>query len=198
MLKIGLTGGIGSGKTTVAAVFKELGIPVFESDTIAKQLYFEPSIKEQIIKVIGQEAYLSDSELNKDYLKRIFHDIDLLQKVQQIIHPATRQSYSNWHAEQKAPYTINEAAIIFETGGQAQFDATIMVSAPKLVRIERVKKRDSVTEEEVKARMQNQWPEKRKMKLADFVIINDGKKDLQNQVSTIHNALQVRVLKRFN
>ena len=121
-----------------------------------------------------------------------------MQKVQQIIHPATRQAYSTWHAKQMAPYTLNEAAIIFETGGQAQFDATIVVTAPKLIRIERVKNRDNVSEDEVKARMQNQWPEKRKIKQADFVVINDGKNDLQNQVSTIHNALQVRVLKRFN
>lgn len=187
---IGLTGGIGSGKSTVAGYFKELGIPVFDSDLEAKILMNEDKgLRDSIIKLFGEKAYHKDM-LNREYLaKKVFRDSELLKGLNGLVHPAVRQKFQDWVSEQDAPYVIQEAAILFEHGAYKLLDEMILVWAPKELRIKRVMKRDSTSREQVLARMESQWGDTEKTALSDHIIENIHLKETQKQVQGIHTAI---------
>lgn len=192
MLKIGITGGIGSGKTTICRIFETLGIPVYYSDIRAKVLMVEnPSLIANIKNVFGEEAYLEDGSLNRAYIGQIaFNDKAKLAELNGIVHPAVFEDGNEWAEMQKdVPYTLKEAALIFEGGGQQFLDKVITVFAPKEVRIRRVIERDKTERSAVEARINKQMPDEEKVRLADFVIYNDGKQSLIQQVLKIHNEL---------
>ncbi len=191
MLKVGITGGIGSGKTTVCKIFEMLGIPVYYADDRAKWLMTNaPEVKKAIIQLFGEKAYQDDS-LNRPYIAHIvFNDPDKLQELNGIVHPAVRKDGQDWHLSQKnVPYTLKEAALIFESGSFKDLDKVITVFAPKEVRIERIIARDHISREAVEARIDKQMPEEEKIALADFVIYNDGRQSLIKQVYAIHEQL---------
>lgn len=187
---IGLTGGIGSGKSTVAGYFKELGIPVFDSDLEAKILMNEDQgLRDSIINLFGEKAYQKDI-LNREYLaKKVFRDSELLKDLNELVHPAVRKKFQDWVSEQDAPYVIQEAAILFEHGAYKLLDEMILVWAPKELRIKRVMKRDSTSREQVLARMENQWGDTEKTALSDHIIENIHLKETQKQVKGIHAAI---------
>ena len=190
ILKVGITGGIGSGKSTVAKVFEVLGIPVYYADDAAKRLMNEdPILKEQILKQFGKETYV-DGKLNRKYLSNlVFNNEEKLAILNSIVHPATLRDAEKWMQQQTTPYAIKEAALIFESGAQQQLDYVIGVYAPSTLRIQRVMKRDGITREEVKARMGKQINEEIKMQLCDYVVTNDEQELVIPQVVKIHEAL---------
>ena len=190
MLKVGLTGGIGSGKTTVAKVFELLNIPVYYADIEAKRIMNEdPELKEQIIRHFGAKAYPSN-ELDRSYIASIvFNDKKKLDLLNSLVHPATIKDGNNWLKNQKSPYSIKEAALIFESGMQEHLDYVIGVSAPAGLRIKRSMQRDAVSEEAVKARMNKQMEEDTKLSLCDFIIYNDEEKAVIPQVLALHDKL---------
>lgn len=193
-LSIGLTGGIGSGKSTVARVFEDLGIPCYYADDRAKTLMNEDRIlRDQLSEHFGPGLYKEDGQLDRQWLAaRIFRDEEERSFVNSVVHPAVGRDFERWKLAQDAPYVLKEAAILFETGGYKQSDANILVTAPDRIRIERVIRRDGVTEEQVQARMDAQWSDERKSGLADFIILNDGNEALIPQVSSIHEAILSR------
>lgn len=185
-LKIGLTGGIGSGKTTVAKLFEKLGVPVYYSDVETRRIInTNPQIKANIIKHFGEESYIN-GELNRKYIGGIvFLDSSKLQLLNDLTHPAVAEDVKNWFAKQTTPYAIEETAIIFETGIEKNFDYIIGVTAPEEIRIKRVMTRDNLSEAEVKHRINKQMSDSEKMKRCDFVILNDGTSSLESQVLEI-------------
>jgi len=187
---IGLTGGIGSGKSTVARMFGELGIAVYIADDAAKKIMHQKEIKEKIILLLGEEAFV-ENKLNKKFIaNKVFQDNALLEQLNAIVHPVVAIHFSEWVQSQKGPYVIKEAAILFENGGYKQCDHTILVKANKNLRLKRVLNRDKSTVSEVEARMKNQWADAKKEKLADFVIENNqGIHELKQQVKFIHHKL---------
>ncbi len=193
ILKVGITGGIGSGKSTVAKVFEVLGIPVYYADDAAKKLMNEDeAIKTQLQQLFGKEAYV-DGKLNRKYLSGlVFNNEVKLTQLNAIVHPATLKDADQWMRQQTTRYAIKEAALIFESGAQAQLDFVIGVSAPAPTRIQRVMKRDGITTEEVKARMEKQMDESIKMSLCDYLITNDERELVIPQVIKIHEALMAR------
>ena len=190
MLKIGITGGIGSGKSTVAKLFEVLGIPVYYADDAAKQLMNENEVlKQQVQKEFGNEAY-TNGKLNRKYIADIvFTNPEKLELLNSIVHPATLKDAEEWMNKQTTPYTIKEAALIFESGAQEQLDYVIGVYAPTPLRIQRTMQRDNISREEVIARMNKQIDETIKMRLCDFVITNDEQELLIPQVLTLHQNL---------
>jgi dephospho-CoA kinase len=186
-LKIGLTGGIGTGKSTVAGIFKVLGVPVFDADSAAKEIMnTDAALREAIIKTFGDGAY-TGTTLNRKYLAGIvFNDAFKLEQLNALVHPATIAAAEHWASQQKTPYTIKEAALLFESGSSAGLDYIIGVYAPQALRIKRVMDRDSVSREEVLARMSRQIDEDIKRKLCDFVVINDEQQLLIPQVWALH------------
>ena len=187
---VGLTGGIGSGKTTVANFFKELGIPVYIADTEAKALMNRSKvIKRKLIALFGENAY-QDGKLNREYLsQQIFNNKDLLQKMNAIVHPKVASHFKRWVKKQDAPYVISEAAILFENGSYKKYDYIITVTAPEHVRLKRVMSRDNSLEKKVKSVMDNQWKDAEKIKLSDFVIQNINLEEAKAQVQQIHKKL---------
>lgn len=195
MLKIGLTGGIGSGKTTVANVFEVLGIPVYYADDAAKELMrkSEP-LKQQLITHFGKETYFENGELNRKHLSSIvFTDKEKLALLNSFVHPATIADAQQWFSKQTAPYVVKEAALLFESGTAEGLDYIVGVTAPFAVRLKRVMDRDAVTAEEVKRRMANQIDEQLKMKLCDFVLHNNEQQLLLPQVTALHELLLQKV-----
>ena len=190
MIKVGLTGGIGSGKSVVARIFSTLGIPVYFADDAARRIQDEdPGVKEQIISFLGIEAY-TPAGLNRKYVANIvFNDADKLAQLNAIVHPATLRDAAEWLEAQQAPYAIKEAALIFESGSQRDLDYIIGVTAPTPLRISRTIQRDGITEEEVLKRMEKQISDKIKMRLCDAVIVNDEQQLLIPQVLEIHQRL---------
>lgn len=189
-LKIGLTGGIGSGKSTVAAMFRVLGVPVFDADTAAKEVMQEDAALIQQIKSLFGEAAYTNNQLNRKYIAGIvFNDKLKLEQLNALVHPVTIAKAEQWFASQQAPYVIKEAALMFEAGASAGLDYVIGVSAPQHLRIQRVMERDNVTREEVLARMDKQISEHMKMKLCDFILINDEQQLLVPQVVSLHEHL---------
>ncbi|KAA3625143.1 MAG: dephospho-CoA kinase [Bacteroidetes bacterium] len=189
--KVGITGGIGSGKSTVSKLFEFLGIPVYYADDEAKKLMVEDQDLIQELKAtFGQETY-KDGMLNRAFLANlVFKNEKLLQKLNSIVHPALGKHYEKWHAQQKnTPYTIKEAAILFEMGAADHMDKVITVFAPVEMRINRVIKRDKVTKESVLDRIARQMPDDEKVEKADFVIMNDGNQSLIAQIIEIHKEL---------
>ncbi|WP_297762244.1 dephospho-CoA kinase [uncultured Muriicola sp.] len=190
MIRIGLTGGIGSGKTTVAAMFEDLGVAVYNSDIEAKRLMNEdPGIRTAIRTLFGEMAYQNNA-LNRKFLaEKAFKNRELLIALNEIVHPAVRQDFKTWVEKQEGEYVIQEAAILFENGGYKNFDKMILVTAPKKERIARIKLRDHLTEKAILERMQHQWPVKKKKELAQYVIINKNLEDTRNQVRKIHDQI---------
>ena len=190
MLRIGITGGIGSGKSTVARIFGVLGIPVYYADGAAKRLMNEdPRLIEQIIQHFGSDAY-EDGKLNRSYISSlVFNDKEKLDLLNSIVHPATIRDSDDWMKLQNSPYVLKEAALIFESGSQQGLDYVIGVSAPAPLRIHRAMKRDGISRAEVTARMTRQIQETIKMRLCNFIIINDEQTMLIPQVITLHNKL---------
>jgi dephospho-CoA kinase len=187
---VGLTGGIGSGKTTVANYFKELGIPVYIADVEAKLLMKRSKvIIRKLIQLFGSETYYK-GELNKPFIaNKIFNDPVLLEKMNTIVHPKVASHFQRWLKKQDAPYVIKEAAIIFENNTYTSLDYIITVIAPEETRINRVIERDRSSEERVKAIIKNQWSDAEKVKLSDFVIQNIELADTKNQVINIHQKI---------
>ena len=190
VLRIGLTGGIGSGKTTVAGIFEVLGIPVYYADEAAKKLMNEnPALKEKIISHFGSNAY-KNGVLNRSYIgQQVFKDKEKLSLLNSLVHPVTIQNGNEWMQQQKTPYAIKEAALIFESGSQHDLDYVIGIYAPESLRISRTMKRDNLNAEAVMMRMKNQMSEDEKMKLCDFVIHNDEQQPVLQQVLTVHEQL---------
>lgn len=188
MLKIGITGGIGSGKSTVANIFKVLGIPVFDADANAKQLMeTDTDLQISIRSLFGENAYIN-GQLNRKFIADIvFKDPYQLERLNALVHPAAIKSGENWALKQTAPYVLKEAALFFESGSAEGMDYIIGVYSPQHIRINRVMKRDGVTRDEVLNRMKRQIQEEVKMRLCDFVIVNDDQRLLIPQVINLHN-----------
>ena len=188
-LKVGITGGIGSGKTIIGKIFRVLGIPVFDADTEAKRLMTMNEALIHAIKVeFGQEAYHKDGLLNRAYMAgEVFNDETKLKKLNAMVHPIVIEAGEEWAAKQDAPYTIKEAALLFESGSYKHNNYNVLVTAPLELRIQRVMQRDDVTIEQVKARVERQWSDEQKKQLADFEITNDGKQALIPQVMNLHH-----------
>lgn len=185
MLTVGITGGIGSGKSTVCKIFGVLGIPVFQADTVARKLQNEdPHIRKRLTALFGSDIYSAEGTLDRVKLaKIIFNNRQLLEEVNQLVHPAVRREFAGWKASQHAvPYVLYEAAILFESGNAHQFDRTVLVVADVKERIARVMKRDEVTEEAILQRMQNQMKDSEKIKLADFILENNDNQMIIPQV----------------
>ena len=191
MQKIGITGNIGSGKTTVCRIFEALGIPVYYADARAKRLMVENvELRAGIEVLFGAESYRSDGSLHRAHIaQRAFADKSLLSQLNALVHPAVRADAERWHRLQTAPYTLHEAALTYETGGDQRLDRVIVVAAPEALRLARVVDRDGANETEVRARMQHQMPEDEKVARADFVVQNDGRRLLIPQVLDIHRML---------
>ena len=187
---VGLTGGIGSGKTTVAMMFKDLDVPVYIADIEAKKLTNRSKIiRRKLVELLGQRAYNNEGLDRKFVAERIFSDKALLEAVNKIIHPKVAQHFKRWVKKQKSPYCIKEAAILFENGGYKECDFVILVVAPKKVRLERVAKRDGVSHKSIEERMANQWSDDKKRKLADAVIENSDLKATKAEVGKLHLSL---------
>jgi dephospho-CoA kinase len=180
---IGITGGIGSGKSTVAKVLQLMGYPIYSSDQRAKDLMHEdPELIAGLKELFGEEAY-RHSELNRPYIAaQIFKDASKRTAMNNLVHPAVRLDFQNWSKQQKSPILFQESALLFETGNYKSFDAVILVSAPKEIRMQRVKERDQLTDEQVQSRFNAQMPEEEKMKLTNLVIHNDGNQLLVPQI----------------
>lgn len=187
---IGLTGGIGSGKTTVAGFFRELGIPVYIADDAGKRLMKTSArVKEQIIEFLGSAAYKDDSPDTKYIASRVFSSAEELQQLNLIIHPAVALDFKNWLKAQSAPYVIYEAAILFESGGYKKCDKVILVTAPYEKRIARLQARDNSSEADIEARIQHQWSDEKKLKLANYEIKNSELSSTREQVRNLHEIL---------
>ena len=187
---IGLTGGIGSGKTTIAKMFEALGVPVYYADTEARELmHSSADLRRGIIKLIGEKAYKKDG-LNRPYIAQIvFRDKTKLNELNALVHPLVENHFKNWVKLQDSPYVVQENALIFENMKQSSFDAIITVTAPFNKRLERVMKRDGVSKQQVVERIENQLNDELKIKQATFVINNTTLDKCKDQVNFIHKQL---------
>lgn len=192
MIKVGITGGIGSGKSTACKVFKVLGIPVFEADAAAKKLMnSDQEIQHQLVELFGTEVFLPDQTIDRKYLAGIvFNNPNLLEKLSQLVHPAVHQAFDEWCEVQNAPYVLYEAAILFESGFYRKLDRTITVATDENERIARVAARDKISAELVIQRMKNQWRDEEKIKLANFVIGNNENELIIPQIIEIDKRLR--------
>lgn len=189
MIKVGLTGNIGSGKSLVARIFETLHVPIFSADIEGKKILDNPDIRDEIVNLFGQEVIEGTQLLRPKIAEIVFSDKLALEKLNQIIHPAVRKHFTNWANNQISPYVIYEAAILHESGHYKNMDKIILVKADENLRVKRVMQRDHVSEKQVRSRMQNQWPETDKEKLSDFVIENNGKSLVIPKVLSIHEQL---------
>jgi dephospho-CoA kinase len=190
MLKVGITGGIGSGKSTVCQVFETLGIPVLYADNIAKALMMsDPKLRQNIIKLLGEDAY-QNNQLNRTFISNIvFKDKQKLAQLNAIIHPVVIAYGEDWMNGQNSSYAIKEAALFFETGSNKKVDVMIGVSTPLQLRIQRTMQREHITEKDVLERISKQMNEEQKMALCDYVIVNDEKNSIIEQVLELHQTL---------
>jgi dephospho-CoA kinase len=188
MLKIGITGGIGSGKSTAAKVFALLGVPIYYADDAAKAVMnTDQAVQQAIIAAFGENSYVN-SVLDRSYLAaRVFNDPKQLELLNSIVHPATIRDADKWIQNQQAPYVIKEAALLFESGSYSALDYVIGISAPYPLRLHRAMKRDNISREQVIARMNKQIDENIKMKLCDFVLYNDEAQLLIPQILDLHH-----------
>jgi dephospho-CoA kinase len=177
MKSIGITGGIGSGKSLVCKIIEKLGYPVFYADEAAKKLMVEEqTLKSELIHLLGENTY-SNNELNRPFIaEEIFKNPELKNEVSALVHPAVYRAYENWKIMQKSDLVFNESALLFETGSYKSFDATILVTANKETRIQRVMERDGLSRDAVLERISNQLDDDSKQKLCDFEIVNDEQK----------------------
>jgi dephospho-CoA kinase len=190
VLKIGLTGGIGSGKTTVAKIFELLNVPVYYADAASKRLYqTDKELMANMKKHFGEEVYTNE-QLNRTQLAAlVFNNPEKLELLNQLVHPPTIRDAEAWMQRQTAPYIVKEAALLFESGSVSGLDYVIGVHTPKHLRIKRVMNRDKVTREEVISRMNRQIDEEIKMRLCDFVIENNEQQLVIPQVLQLHQQL---------
>ena len=190
MKKIGITGGIGSGKTTVCRVFETLGIPVFYADVVAKNIMVtDPLLIEGIKKAFGEESYLEHQVLNKTHIAQIvFNNAAELEKLNALVHPAVFRAFDHWvaHVPASRPYILKEAALLFESGSYKMCDETIVVVAPTALKKARVMLRDEVTDVQVQARMDKQFPDEQKIEMADFLLHNQESSSIILQVLALH------------
>ena len=190
--RIGITGGIGSGKSTVCRIFSLLGVPIYSADDRAKWLMaHDEALKSQLIAHFGNESYLEDGSLNRAYLaEKVFSDPEKVKTINSLVHPAVGHDFDSWVASQNSPYVLKEAALIFETGGDKHLDAVINVSSPLKIRLSRVLMRDPQrSEHQVHEIINQQLPDEEKNERADFIIKNSDNKLLIPQVLAIHQKL---------
>lgn len=181
---------MGSGKSTVCSVFAVLGIPVFSSDDSGKRLLQDdPVVREQVIKAFGDAPYAKGTLDRKALAALVFGEPIALTKLNAIVHPAVRQAFRDWAKKQEAPYVINEAAVLVESGGHTELDHLIVVTAPEQERVARVMKRDGLTEEEVRQRLRNQTTDEARAAVAHSIIVNDGAQLVIPQVLAVHETL---------
>lgn len=190
MKVLGLTGGIGSGKTTVAGFFRDLGVPVYIADEKAKVLMnADPRVKTAVIELFGEQAY-ENGLLNRKWIaSQVFSNTEKLEKLNAIVHPAVAKNFEQWQLEHEVPYVVYEAAILFEKGGYKKCDFNLMITAPREQKILRLQRRDNSSLEEIEARMNNQWPDEKKAKLADFVLENIDLSKTRKEVLNIHEKI---------
>ena len=191
MKKIAITGNIGSGKSWVCELFKQrLDIPVYNSDMAAKQMYFLPDVREQLVQRFGDDFYLSDNELNRKYIAGlIFSDENAQHDLEGILYPALFVDFQQWTEKQDAPYVLFESALVFEKHIETRFDAVVMVTASEEIRLRRVMERERCDEATVRARMAKQWPDVTKCFLADYVIRHENDDEdeaLMEQIMRLH------------
>ena len=185
-----LTGGIGSGKSTVLAMFNKMGIPTFSADDSAKHaMQYNPDVKAKIIAIFGDEAYKGDTPNRALLAEQVFQDKAKLEALNAVVHPAAKAAYAQWQDAQDAPYTMYEFPIVFELGAQDRFDGVVLITAPEKERIRRVQNRDRISEDAVRARLLNQWTDAQKVPLADFVIENIDLSSTASQVNALHQHL---------
>ncbi len=194
MLILGLTGGIGSGKSTVAALFKELGVPIYIADAASKELLNTNSaVQDAVRRLLGPQAFIETTtgmQPDRKFIaSKVFNDSALLSALNAIMHPAVRLHFKHWLENQRASYVVYEAAILLETGGNEICDFIVMVTASLESRIERVIKRDQVSRKEVEERMKNQWNDEQRLKYVDFVIMNEDFSKVKLQVDKIHQIM---------
>ncbi len=195
MLKIGITGGIGTGKSYVCRLFRLLGIPVYYADIEAKEIADDnPIVKEQIVELLGPMSYDQDGRYNRKFIsEKIFANDKLKIALNEIIHPAVARDFDDWCNQilrsQNPPYILKEAALLYESESYKHLDKIIVVDAPLNVRIERIAKRESWSLDQIMARVHSQIPNEQKVRLADFIIINDGIRLVIPQVMKIHQSL---------
>lgn len=190
-MKVGITGGIGSGKSTVTKIFMSLGIPVYNADEAAKRLMSTNSkLRNELQHLFGVEIFPEDENFDRKKLASIvFNNPELLQQLNQLVHPAVGDDYQEWQQKQTAPYTLREAAILYESGTHIDLDAVIMVDAPEKIRIERIKERDGRSEDEIRAIIKRQWPSEKIRERATFIIDNDEIHAVIPQALQIHHQL---------
>lgn len=190
-IKVGITGGIGSGKSFVSRIFRTMGIPFYDADREAKLLMtYDPEMRKGLIEGFGEHVYRNDGSLDRKWLSaQVFENSDKLKLLNSIVHPIVIRHGEEWAARQTAPYSLKEAALLIESGSYKALDCLILVSAPEVLRIERVMRRDSVSREEVLGRMRKQMPEEEKQKYADFFLLNDGVSPLLPQILHIHQQI---------
>ncbi len=188
---VGLTGGIGSGKTTVGQIFSSIGIPVYEADQASKSIIdTDKDLQRRLQKLLGDDIVGVNGKVDRPRMAEIiFNDPQLLKQANALIHPAVARDFQQWYESRHSPYVVKEAAILFESGSYRQCDKIIVVTAPEEMRIQRVIKRGNVAREEVLKRMQNQWPQEQKVEMADYVIHNDHQQSVIKQVLAIHEDL---------
>jgi dephospho-CoA kinase len=193
MLKIGVTGGIGSGKSTICQFFEIIGIPVFTADVEAKAIMDNsPVIRNQLIAIFGKDIYLPDFTLDRKKLAQlIFHSPVLLEKVNAIVHPEVRNHFLDWSQKQTTAYVVYEAAILFETGFYTLMDYNILVTAPEEERIKRVMAREETTVQDIQSRISKQWPDEEKIKLADYVLNNNNEELIIPQLVELDKKFRI-------
>ena len=192
MMIVGITGGVGSGKTTVCSIFRQLGVPVYEADVEARKLYdLEPEIPDRIKKEIAEETFDKKGKLDKRKLSElVFQDEVLLKKLNKIVHPHVIRHFAEWKKQYSgAAYLLKETAILFESGANQDCDRVINISAPVELRIRRVIQRDKRTREDVEQIMLRQWSDEEKIKRSDFVVVNDEREMVVPQVLEIHRKI---------
>lgn len=191
MKSVGITGGIGSGKSIISRMFKLLHVPVFDADHQAKIIVnTDPQVRSEILDLLGPEAYHENGYNPKFVASKVFEDNDLLTSLNEIIHPAVGRRFNTWLKEQNAPYVLKEAALLFESGSYKSLNEVIVVISPKDLRLERIKKRDAHrTEEEILAIIDKQWNDEEKIRLANHVINNGHGDMIIPQVLALHHYL---------
>ncbi|MET3731924.1 dephospho-CoA kinase [Moheibacter stercoris] len=195
MYILGLTGGIGSGKSTIGKWFLEKGIPVYDSDKEAKLLMNEnPSLKSQLIDLFGPETYLNNEYNRKFVAEQVFENKEKLAALNAIVHPAVFHHFQEWVSLQNSEFVVKEAAILFESGSYKDCDFILTVAADESIRIQRVMERDQVTQEQVQARIANQWTDEQRIEKSDFVLYNNASlEDLKNQFHKTYKKLLKRI-----
>ncbi len=201
MVQVGITGGIGSGKTTVCRLFEVLGVPVYYADDRAKELMVtDPELRQGIVELLGDQAYTADGALDRGWIAgQVFGDEQKLEALNALVHPAVWRDTARWNKQYNdRPYTLREAALLYESGGHKMVDVMLVVTAPRELRIQRVQERDGLSKDDIRARMDRQWPQAEKDKRADYLIVNDGQQSLVRQVWHIHHELLAKATKQVS